>query len=517
MQSTDAPRPDWPIFSAALGVLVVACVPQFLFPEASQEFITATYDNITRELGLAYLWSAVGVLGFCIWIAASRHGTIKLGGSNTTPQFSIFSWASMLFCAGVATGILYWGTIEWTYYYSGPPFGIEAKSPAAIRWASVFGVFHWGPTGWAYYCLPALAIGHAYYCREIPRTRVSTACHTVLGTQTDGPIGKIFDVCFMIGLLGAAGTSLGFGTPMIAAGCSHVFGIEESYQLTILIAVLCTLIFGTSVYLGLEKGIRRLSDFNMALTLFFLAFVVFSGPTWFLIQKSVAGFGRLGLNFVKMHALAGPFDEAHYDFAREWTIFYWAWWIAVGPFMGIFIAQISRGRTFRQIIVGTLTLGSLGCAIFYMVLGNYAMHLQLNGVHDVVAIKDNPQQGAPAAIVSVIATLPMPQIVVPLFCLISLVFLATTYDSASFALASSASETVSNDRPPARWHRLFWAFMLALLPTALLLGDSGSGRLRSLQTASLLVSLPLLLVFLVMGISLVRAIYEDERSEVSSN
>ena len=495
---------------SALTLLVLVCIPLLLFPESSESLIQQSYAWITRALGLFYLWGAVAVLVFCIWIALSRHGAIKLGAPDSEPQFSTYSWASMLFCAGVATGILYWGTIEWAYYYEMPPFGVEPRSAEAIRWASVFGMFHWGPTGWAFYCLLALAIGHAYYCRGIPRIRVSTACHAVLGNQADGPLGKLFDICFMMGLLGAAGTSLGFGTPMIAAGFSHILGIKESYLLTVVIAILCTGIFGTSVYLGLERGIRRLSNVNMAMTLALLAFVLIQGPTSLLLKTGVEGLGWTAWNIVKMHALAGPFDQEHYGFARDWTIFYWAWWIAVGPFMGLFIAQISRGRTFRQIIVGTLTLGSLGCAIFYMVLGNYALYLQQTNVYDIVSVKN--ELGAPAAIIRVVATLPMEAVIVPFFCAISLVFLATTYDSASYALASSASTKLAEDQPPARWHRLFWAFMLALLPTALLVGDPGGGRLRSLQTASLIVSVPLFAIFVVMAVSLVKAIRQDQSS-----
>ena len=505
----DRPAPDWPVFLAALALLAGACLPLFVYPAGSQGLIAELYDGMTRSLGLCYLWGALAVLVFCLWIAVSRHGAIKLGEPDTEPQFSTFSWTSMLFCAGVATGILYWGTIEWTHYYDRPPFGAVPRSQEAVRWASVFGIFHWGPTGWAFYCLPALAIGHAYYCQKIPRLRVSTACHAVLGRATDGPLGKLFDLCFIIGLLGAAGTSLGFGTPMIAAGFSHIFGIDPSYRLTVLIALLCTALFGTSVYLGLEKGIRRLSAINMVLTLLFLGFVATVGPTLFLLKTGLSGIGTIAAHFVKMHALAGPWDATHYAFAREWTVFYWAWWIAVGPFMGLFIVQISRGRTFRQIIIGTLTLGSLGCGLFYCVLGNYALYLQQQGLQDVVAIQKT--QGASAAIISVIATLPLAPVVVPFFCVISLVFLATTYDSASYALASSASVALADNQPPARWHRLFWAFMLALLPTGLLAGDAGSGRLVSLQTASLIASVPLAVIFVVMGVSLTLAIRSAEQ------
>ncbi len=492
-----------------MGLLVLVCLPLFLFPQQSEVWIQRIYFPLTHYLGVFYLWGAVAVLAFCVWIAASRHGAVKLGGPESQPRFSTYSWASMLFCAGVATGLLYWGTIEWAYYYDAPPFGLEPRSAEAVRWASVFGIFHWGPAGWAFYCLPALAMGHAHYVRGIPRLRLSTACSAALGKAADGAAGRLIDLCFIIGLLGATGTSLGFGAPMIAAGASRVFGIEESYLLTVSISAVCATIFGMSVYLGLERGIRRLSNVNMALALAFLAFVAAVGPTGFLLRRAAEGVSALAAGALKMHALWGPLDAAHYGFAREWTVFYWAWWIAVGPFMGVFIAQISGGRTFRQIVVGTLALGTLGSALFYFVLGNYALSLQLHGVEDVVAVKD--AMGAPHAIVSVIASLPLAHVVTPLFCVISLVFLATTYDSASYALAASASTKLSEGQAPGRRHRLLWAVLLALLPMALLAGDSGGGRLRSMQTASLIASAPLLLIFVVTAFSLVKALREDER------
>ena len=503
------PRPDWPILGAALGLLVLVCPPLFLFPQQSEVWIQRIYFAMTHYLGVFYLWGAVGVLAFCVWIAAGRHGTVKLGKPESQPRFSTFSWGSMLFCAGVATGLLYWGTIEWAYYYDAPPFGLEPRSAEAVRWASVFGVFHWGPAGWAFYLLPALAMGHAHYVRGVPRLRLSTACGAVLGKGVDGVAGRLFDLCFVIGLLGAAGTSLGFGAPMIAAGVGRVLGIEESYSLTVAISAVCAGIFGLSVYLGLDKGIRRLSTANVTLALALLAFVAAVGPTGFLVERAADGASALASGALEMHALWGPFDEAHYGFARDWTVFYWAWWIAVGPFTGVFIAQISAGRTFRQIVVGTLTLGTLGSALFYFVLGNYALSLQLGGVQDVVAVKD--EMGAPQAIVSVIASLPLADAVIPFFCLISLVFLATTYDSASYALAASASERLSEGQAPSRRYRVLWAALLALLPTALLAGDAGGGRLRSMQTASLIASAPLLLIFVVTAISLVKALREDER------
>jgi len=201
---------------------------------------------------------------------------------------------------------------------------------------------------------------------------------------------------------------------------------------------------------------------------------------------------------------------------EDWTVFYWAWWIAVGPFMGIFIAEISRGRTIRQVVAGSITFGPLGCAIYYVILGNYALHLELDQVTPILDIRAS--QGEPTAIIQVFASLPFSGVVIPFFCAIGLIFLATTYSSASYALASSASVALPNNQSPARWHRLFWAFALALLPIALL-ATSGSGnfaegreKLTALRSASLLVSLPLMAIFVIMAVSLVKSLREDEKT-----
>ena len=203
-----------------------------------------------------------------------------------------------------------------------------------------------------------------------------------------------------------------------------------------------------------------------------------------------------------MNTWTDPLTESR--FIEDWTVFYWAWWVAVGPFMGIFVARISEGRTIRQIVFGMLGWGSLGCAVYYAILGNYALHLELNGILDVTGLV--AEQGDPAAIVAVIASLPAGSFVLGVFLVASLVFLATTYDSAAYALASSASTALAHDEEPERWHRMFWAFALALLPLALM----RIGGLDPMRTAALLSSIPLLLVFVVMAVSLLRALREGQ-------
>ncbi|HIN10734.1 MAG TPA: BCCT family transporter, partial [Acidobacteria bacterium] len=254
------------------------------------------------------------------------------------------------------------------------------------------------------------------------------------------------------------------------------------------------------VYLGLERGIRRLSHVNMVLTKMLLLFVLLAGPTLFILKMAANSAGLMISQFLRMNTWTDPLTESR--FIEDWTVFYWAWWVAIGPFMGIFVARISEGRTIRQIVFGMLGWGSLGCAVYYGILGNYALHLELNGIRDVTGLL--AAEGEPAAITAVIASLPAGGLVLGVFCVASLVFLATTYDSAAYALASSASTALAHDEEPERWHRMFWAFALAILPLALM----RIGGLDPMRTASLLASIPLLPVFGVMAFSLVRALRE---------
>jgi BCCT family betaine/carnitine transporter len=222
--------------------------------------------------------------------------------------------------------------------------------------------------------------------------------------------------------------------------------------------------------------------------------------------------GLMFQNFIRMSTWTDPLTESR--FVEDWTVFYWAWWIAVGPFMGIFLAQISRGRTIRQVVLGSLFFGSFGCAVYYIVLGNYALHLE---THQIVPIIDTlAQKGAPSAIIAVIASLPLGKVMLFLFCVVSIVFMATTYNSSSYAMASCASSKIRPDQDPARWHRLFWAFALVLLPlTLMFVGDLDSEGFKSkafdsLKTASLVVSLPLLGVYIMMAISLVKGLKKNK-------
>ena len=500
------PRIDAPVFLTTIGTIVLVCAPIALAPQTAGKVINSIYDLLTRHFGILYQWYAIALLIFLGWLAFSRHGRIRLGGDDARPDFSTTSWIGMIFCAGVGATLMYWSMIEWAYYIDSPPLGAAPRSTAAIEWAATYGMYHWGPAGWAIFALPTLAIAYAFYQRGEPHLRLSTGCLPLLPGGVTGPAGRFIDFLYMLNLIGGAGTSLGLSAPMIAAIFSRLTGVTHDFALDATALLLSILIFGASAWLGLERGFKRLADANVWIALTLLLYVLAVGPTLFILQMSTDSLGLMVQNFVRMLSWTDPVE--HTGFVESWTVFYWAWWVAYAPFVGIFTARISRGRTVRELIGGMLLFGSLGAAVFYMVLGNYSLHQELSGAMDVTGLMKT-QSGA-NAIAEVIATLPLGSLATAAFLIVATILLATTYDSASFTLASVSSRELHAGENPARWNRVFWAAALGVVPITLMLVG---GDIRVVQSATIVVSLPLLGVGLMLAISLMRMIREDEAKE----
>ena len=496
-------------FGVSAGLIVLVCLPLALSPQAGGALVVRAYESLAERFGLFYQWATLAVTAFLLWLAFSRHGRLRLGDENSRPDFRLFSWMAMLFCAGIGAGLLYWSTIEWATYLDKPPFGLVPDSTEAVEWAATYGIFHWGISAWALYCFPAVAIAIPYYRQHAPVLRLSTGLHALIGREGyDRPPARVVDVLFILAMVGGTGTSLGLGTPMVAAVISEMFGIEQTFGLQVTILAVCVALFAASVYLGLERGIKPLSDGSVLAAIVLLAFVLMVGPTNFLLRTSTNSIGLMLENFIRLNTWTDP--VARTGFIEDMTVFYWAWWIAYGPFMGLFVTRISRGRTVRQLIFGMLILGTLGCAVFYGILGNYSMHLDLSGalpVRDIAA-----SAGSETAIAQSIGILPLGTAALAVFALVAIVFIATTYDSASYCLAASATRNLPEGTHPARWHRLFWAVAVGVLPiTLMFIGqEGGNDQLRVIQSATLVVSLPLLIVGALMAVSLLRSLRETD-------
>jgi len=502
----DRSRIDWPTFGASVAFIVVVCIPLAFAPDIAGKRLEIIYNYISNEFGILYLLASVGAIGFLVWLASSRFGGIRLGDDEI--EFSQMSWIAMLFCAGIGAGLMYWCVIEWSYYYDAPPFGIESRSTEAAEWASTYCMYHWGFTAWAFYCLPALAIAYPYYNRKLDILRFSVSCNWLLKGREQGPLARMIDFLFMVAMIAGAATGLGYSAPMIAALVAWLGDFETSYSLEVGVMAFCVSLFVFSVWLGLRKGIKRLSDINLYLAIGLLLFILFAGPTVFLVKTSLNGLGLMAQNFVRMNFWTDPFTDS--GFVEGWTIFYWAWWVAFAPYVGLFITRISRGRTIRQVITGMLIYGSLGCWVFYMIIGNFSMYLQLTETVDIVQVINSGIDGAgDSAIVATLESLPLAPVVITVFAMVSTIFAATTYDSASYTLASSATLHLPAGEDPDRWHRVFWAFALAIMPMTLMYVGGG---LRTMQVMLLIASLPILVVGVAMSYSLVKSLQADHPS-----
>ncbi|MBG0791338.1 MAG: BCCT family transporter [Desulfovibrionaceae bacterium] len=469
-------------FFGALSIILAACIPLILHPEAGERIINAMFSFVTVEMGWLYMVAGAAIFGLLMWFAFGPFGDRRLGDKV---EYSTFSWIGMLFCAGVGAGIMFGGSIDWAYYAAYPMHGAPLGSPEHAEWATAYGMFHWGPICWSIYAVLAVPIGYSYYVKRVPILNISQACTGLLGAHAQRWPGKVIDILFMTGLVAGSATALGLGIPIVAAAIASVAGVEHSFWLEFGTLIFVTAIFCVSSSLGLKKGLSKLSDFNVLIALALLGFVFIVGPTLFLTDMAISSLGRMISGFVRMATSMDPMHTT--GFTQDWTIFYYAWFVAYAPFMSLFIAKISRGRTVRQVVLGPVIIASLGCGSFYLVFGNFGQYLQLTGQLDVVSMVKSVK-GA-TAIMAVADFIPMASLYKIVFATVTAISMATTFDAVSFALAATTTLKLTPDEEPARWNRLFWAVSLGLVPTGIMLID---GPLSVLQTASIVVGLPVL-------------------------
>ncbi|HGO2264133.1 TPA: BCCT family transporter [Staphylococcus aureus] len=492
---------DWTTFIGTVAVLLFAVIPMMAFPKASEDIITGINSAISDSIGSIYLFMGLAIFCFVMYIAFGKYGNVTLGKASDKPEFNTFTWGAMLFCAGIGSDILYWGVIEWAFYYQVPPNGAKSMSDEAFQYATQYGMFHWGPIAWAIYVLPALPIGYLVFVKKQPVYKISQACRPILKGQTDKFVGKVVDILFIFGLLGGAATSLALGVPLISAGIERLTGLDgKNMILRSAILLTITVIFAISSYTGLKKGIQKLSDINVWLSFVLLAFIFIIGPTVFIMETTVTGFGNMLRDFFHMATWLEPFGgikgRKETNFPQDWTIFYWSWWLVYAPFIGLFIARISKGRRLKEVVLGTIIYGTLGCVLFFGIFGNYAVYLQISGQFNVTQYLNT--HGTEATIIEVVHHLPFPSLMIVLFLVSAFLFLATTFDSGSYILAAASQKKVVGE--PLRANRLFWAFALCLLPFSLML-VGGERALEVLKTASILASVPLIVIFIFMMIS----------------
>lgn len=479
---------------AIIATLMIVGILSFyivLFPTESTENLNKLRVFTTSKMAFYFILVTIGIFAINLWLAFSKYGHIKLGQGN--PDYKTFSWIAMIFCATMGTSILYWATLEWVYYYTGPPMGLDPQSFGAAQVAVSYSFFHWGIPAWGIYAVGTVPIAYRYYIRKKDGLSLAGGCEGVTGGK---PVwNKIINIIFIFGIVSGIIISFGTGIPMLVNNLHNSIGTPDTFIMQVLMVVFVTFIFTLSSYAGLDKGMKFCSDSTTYLFILLLAFIFICGNPIFQIENTIKSFGLMLYNFIPMMTETEPIAKT--GFTADWTVFYWAWWITLAPWMWIFIAKISKGRTIMQVVLTITLAGLVSTVLFFGVLSNYGLNLQLSGQFDFVAILQN--QSPEQVISSVVMALPFGKIVLLVWFVVGLMLLVTTLDSAVFTLAAASVTNLKSDEIPPKSLKLFWAVIIAAIPLCLMFAKA---PLDSLKSTIVITAIPVsvALIFCIISI-----------------
>lgn len=485
-----------------------------IFVSLNLNTVKNNVDNIYKYISTNFSWlfilSNIAAFGFTLWIIFGPYKNVKLGGENAKTEYSNFSWISMMFTTSCSAGLIVFGFIESLIYAANPPFQIESQSVESFEIAQMYSHYHWGLNAWALYVPISIGIGYMLYNKKKKNITISTVCEPIMKKQTNKFIGCFIDVLGIVGAVVAPVTSMGLGIPLLTLLFQNIFNIPDNNVLflQIVILVIWILIFGISVFKGLEKGIKKLSNFNVISAFIFIIYVGFLCGIFVVLKNEINTIGLYVSNFVRMMTYTEPFTNG--DFVNNWTVWYWAWLIVYMPLMGVFCAKISKGRKLKDIALAQVIWCSIGCWIAMSFLGNYAISVQKSGI-DIISILN--EKGQSAAILALINTMPFPKIMMIIVAILCFVFMATTTDSSSFFAAETTMIRNSpNDMAP-RWSRLLWAIITCAI-TFLLLQVGG---FNAVQVLAIIIGFPLTIMLLIIIKSVVIMLKQDNIKEVKKN
>ena len=493
---------DKVVFGVAAALAVAFVAAGAIWPEDFAEKTGEALTWVTNNFGWLFVLTSAGFVLFSAYLAITRYGNIKLGPDDSEPEFSTFSWVSMMFATGMGIGLMFWGVAEPLTHFNSPPLGEgEAGSPGAAESAMQYAFFHWGFHPWAMYAVIGLAIGYFAY-RKGYGSLISATFRPLLGKRASEGPGKAIDVVAIFATLFGSATSLGLGALQITGGIDDVFG-EGGGNKSLAVAVIAvlTLCFVASAVSGVEKGIKFLSNANAVAAGLLVFFLFVVGPTVFIMGTFTTTMGDYLTQLPAMSFNTGVYDSEASSWLGGWTIFYWAWWISWTPFVGMFIARISKGRTIRQFVIYVILVPSLVSFVWFAILGGTAIDLQLNQGWD-PPTTDTGGIALEAALFDTLREFPLGGVMVVLAVFLVAIFFVTGADAASIVMGMLSQRGTEE---PQRWLVVFWGVATGAVAAVLL----WAGGLSALQTLVILVAAPFMLVLIGMCVSLMKALREE--------
>ncbi len=484
---------DWNCAIPSLVIVALMAAPAILFEEQTSTFVNNFFNKFVEATSAFYVLIPVILIGIGLWMAFSKYGKVVLGNPKERPAVSNFTYIATLMAMCYGATIMRTGTIQWAYIAADPPFGIEPYTNEAIIAGSAYSIFLWGLQLAAIYVITAPAVAYFVHVRGQNNVKISQLCRSLLGDKfADGILGKVVDIIFVIALVLGAATTIGLASPVLSAVFGKLFHLQPSFGLDFVMTVAMIAIFTTSAFMGIEKGIERLSNLNIYLMIIMVLLIMILGPGLFIMNFSVESLGSYIDNFVRFSFYSDSLNFGGADYTEGYTVFWWAYCFTWGIIQGIFCALISKGRTIKEVILyyfGTIFLivVPLSC-----ILGGMAVHSHLMGTVDVFAALEN---GAGPAIAEVLSVQTVAPILMAVFFVLALTFCSTTMDSTTYTLSAFASKADIAKSAPSKGSRLFWAILMSISALAMM----KVGGLGPLEVVSGVAGIPIIVItFLVI-------------------
>ena len=476
-------------------IILILCAFFIIKPKQSTDIVGLIRGFLGDKLGLFYLIVGLGILITSLVIAFSKIGKIKLGNKDEKPQYSFFTWGAMIFTCGLAADILFYSFCEWIYYFDES----HVSDLGDINeWAATMPLFHWGPIPWSFYAILAACFGFMIHVRKCNKQKYSEACRPILKDKTDKLPGKIIDVLAVIALIAGTATTFSVATPLLSKAITSLIPLTDTKWLTISILVVICLVYTITVITGM-KGVSYLAKVCMIIFGILLFYVLFiGGKTVFILETGFTALGNLIQNFIKLSTYTDAVREN--NFPQNWTIFYWAYWLVWCVASPFFMGSISKGRTVKQVILGSLVFGMSATLISFIILGNYGLSVQLCEKFDVIAYY-HETGNLYDTVIQIIKTLPLYPVVFVLLIIGMISFYATSFDSITLVASAYSYKKIEGGEEASKKMKLFWSILLIMLPIALIFSESG---MSNLQSVSIIAAFPIAFVIILIIASFIK-------------
>lgn len=493
------------VWLMAVSILVIGFVVAGLtmYPDQGRALAADLMRLLTHTFGAPMQVLTLVVLFFLIGIAFSKFGEIRLGSGR--PEFSTLSWIGMMFFCGQGAGTVYWAFLEWGWHFQAAPqlFGTPVSEAMNYEIAMAYTFFDWGISAWGLLCIFVLPFAYHYHIKGDDELRFSALCKYSLGEKAvKGFFGKVVDFVFIFAAVGAITISAGASASTIATAIADFLGIQYTFAMSVMVLLGVAVLYSITSVLGIEKGMRRISDSNVYFVITLLTFILLVGPTRHILDSVVNALGLYGQNFIRMSLWTDPIARSSYP--QDWTVFYLVYWLVFGPFTGLFVAKISKGRRIREVIFNMLLTGSAGLLVFFGIVGGYQQWLREAGLLDVPAMLMAGQ--AQDIATATLNALPLARIAMLLYLVVIVLFLATTLDATSFTLSSTVSKALAHGEEPRKVLKFVWCLVLVAIPIAIAFIGTDIDTIKAIVLAT---GFPLVVILAIIYHGFMRELFND--------